>query len=122
MRHQRKTVKLGRTPAHRDALLANLACSLIEHHQIKTTLGKAKALRPFAEKLVTLGKRGTVHARRQAAAQLQNQSLRQKAAVKKLFGDIATATADRQGGYTRITKLGAFSISLANTSCRCSSA
>lgn len=107
MRHQRKTVKLGRKPAHRDALLANLACSLIEHHQIKTTLGKAKALRPFAEKLVTLGKRGTVHARRQAAAQLQNQSLRQKAAVKKLFGDIATATADRQGGYIRITKLGA---------------
>lgn len=106
MRHQRKTVKLGRKPAHRDALLANLACSLIEHHQIKTTLAKAKALRPFAEKLVTLGKRGSVHARRQAAAQLQNQSLRQKAAVKKLFGDIATATADRQGGYTRITKLG----------------
>ena len=100
-------MKLGRKPAHRDSLLANLACSLIEHHQIKTTLGKAKALRPFAEKLVTLGKRGTVHARRQAAAQLQNQSQRQKAAVKKLFGDIAAATADRQGGYTRITKLGA---------------
>jgi large subunit ribosomal protein L17 len=107
MRHHRKTVKLQRKPAHRDALLANLACSLIEHHQIKTTLAKAKALRPFAEKLVTLGKRNSVHARRRAAALLKNQSDRQRRAVTKLFGEIAVAAADRQGGYTRITKLGA---------------
>jgi len=106
MRHRRKTVKLQRKPAHRDALLANLACSLIEHHQIKTTLAKAKALRPFAERLVTLGKRDSIHARRQAAAVLQNQSQRQKKAVQKLFSEIAVAAADRQGGYTRITKLG----------------
>jgi len=89
MRHRRKTVKLQRKPAHRDALLANLACSLIEHHQIKTTLAKAKALRPFAERLVTLGKRDSIHARRQAAAVLQNQSQRQKKAVQKLFSEIA---------------------------------
>ncbi len=106
MRHQRKTVKLQRKPAHRDALLANLACSLIEHHQIKTTLAKAKALRPFAEKLVTLGKRDTVHARRRAATILKNQSQRQKLAVSKLFSEIAPAAADRKGGYCRITKLG----------------
>ena len=107
MRHQRKGGKLQRKPAHRDALIANLAASLIEHGQIKTTLGKAKALRPFAEKLVTLGKKDTVHARRRAAALLKNQSQRQKLAVTKLFGSIAPACAGRQGGYTRITKLGA---------------
>ena len=77
MRHHRKGGKLQRKPAHRDALVANLAASLIEHGQIKTTLGKAKALRPFAEKLVTLGKKDTVHARRRAAALLKNQSQRQ---------------------------------------------
>ena len=107
MRHQRKTGKLQRKPAHRDALIANLAASLIEHGQIKTTLAKAKALRPFAEKLVTLGKKDTVHSRRRAAALLKNQSQRQALAVTKLFGSIAPACADRQGGYTRITKLGA---------------
>ena len=107
MRHHRKGGKLQRKPAHRDALVANLAASLIEHGQIKTTLGKAKALRPFAEKLVTLGKKDTVHARRRAAALLKNQSQRQKRCVTKLFASIAPACADRQGGYTRITKLGA---------------
>jgi large subunit ribosomal protein L17 len=101
MRHQRKTVKLQRTASHRNALLANLTCSLIEHKRIRTTLAKAKALRPYAEKLVTLGKRGDLHARRQAVA-----TLKQKDAVKKLFEEIAVAAKDRAGGYTRITKLG----------------
>ena len=82
-------------------MLANLACSLIEHRQIKTTLAKAKALKPIADKMVTLGKRDSVHARRQALGYL-----RQKSAVQKLFSEIAPASADRQGGYTRITKLG----------------
>lgn len=101
MRHQKKTVKLGRTTAHRDAMLANQVCSLIEHERIKTTLAKAKALRPLAEKMVTLGKRGNLHARRLAAG-----TLGQKDAVKKLFSDIAPRAASRQGGYTRIIKLG----------------
>ena len=102
MRHQKKTVKLGRTAEHRKALLANQVCSLIEHQRIKTTLAKAKAVRPLAEKMVTLGKKGSLHARRTALA-----VLRQKGAVKKLFDDIAPRSADRQGGYTRIVKLGA---------------
>ncbi len=102
MRHQKKTVKLGRTAAHRKALLANQVCSLIEHQRIKTTLAKAKAVRPLAEKMVTLGKKGSLHARRIALA-----TLRQKDAVRKLFEDIAPRAADRQGGYTRIVKLGA---------------
>jgi large subunit ribosomal protein L17 len=102
MRHQKKTVKLGRTAEHRKALLANQVCSLIEHQRIKTTLAKAKAVRPLAEKMVTLGKRGSLHARRTALA-----VLRQKGAVKKLFDDIAPRSADRKGGYTRIVKLGA---------------
>jgi large subunit ribosomal protein L17 len=102
MRHQKKTVKLGRTAEHRKALLANQVCSLIEHQRIKTTLAKAKAVRPLAEKMVTLGKKGSLHARRTALA-----VLRQKGAVKKLFDDIAPRSADRNGGYTRIVKLGA---------------
>ena len=102
MRHQKKRHKLQRKAGHRRCLLANLACSLIEHRQIRTTLAKAKALRPVAEKMVTLGKRDSVHARRQALA-----FLRQKRAVKKLFEEIAPASKDRQGGYIRITKLGA---------------
>ena len=102
MRHQKKTVKLGRTAEHRKALLANQVCSLIEHQRIKTTLAKAKAVRPLAEKMVTLGKKGSLHARRTALA-----VLRQKDAVKKLFDDIAPRSADRNGGYTRIVKLGA---------------
>lgn len=102
MRHQKKTVKLGRTAEHRKALLANQVCSLIEHQRIKTTLAKAKAVRPLAEKMVTLGKKGSLHARRTALA-----VLRQNDAVKKLFEDIAPRAADRKGGYTRIVKLGA---------------
>jgi len=119
MRHRRKTVKLGRTAAHRDSMLANMACSLIEHGRIRTTLAKAKALRPFVEKVVTIGKKGNeadevvkkdgktihskdhVHYRRRAYSYL-----RQKPAVSKLFEEVAVAAADRKGGYTRITKLG----------------
>src|ERR1041385_2812153 len=101
MRHQKKTVKLGRKAEHRKALLANQVCSLIEHQRIKTTLAKAKAVRPLAEKMVTLGKKGSIHARRTALA-----VLRQKNAVKKLFDDIAPRSADRNGGYTRIIRLG----------------
>src|SRR5438874_3162705 len=102
MRHQKKTIKLGRTAEHRKALLANQVCSLIEHQRIKTTLAKAKAVRPLAEHMVTLGKNGSIHARRTALAKL-----RQKSAVKKLFDDIAPRSAERNGGYTRIVKLGA---------------
>lgn len=101
MRHRRKTVKLQRDASHRDALLANLVVSLIDHKQIKTTLAKAKAVRPFAEKMVTLGKRGDMQARRLAHGYLHSDS-----AVKELFAVIAPASATRQGGYTRITKLG----------------
>ena len=101
MRHQKKTIKLGRTAEHRKALLANQVCSLIEHQRIKTTLAKAKAVRPLAEQMVTLGKNGSIHARRTALA-----TLRQKNAVKKLFDDIAPRSAERSGGYTRIVKLG----------------
>jgi large subunit ribosomal protein L17 len=101
MRHQNKTVKLGRSQAHRDSLLANQVCSLIIHQRIRTTLAKAKATRPLAEKMVTLGKKGTLHARRTATAYLH-----QEAAVKKLFEEIAPRSASRAGGYTRITKLG----------------
>ncbi len=101
MRHQKKTIKLGRKAEHRKALLANQVCSLITHQRIKTTLAKAKAVRPLAERMVTLGKKGSIHARRTAFA-----TLRQKDAVKKLFGDIAQRSAERNGGYTRIVKLG----------------
>jgi len=101
MRHQKKTVKLGRTAEHRKALLANQVCSLIEHERIKTTLAKAKAVRPLAEKMVTLGKNGSLHARRTAFA-----VLRQKNAVKKLFDNIAPRSTNRNGGYTRIIRLG----------------
>jgi large subunit ribosomal protein L17 len=101
MRHRKKTVKLGRKAEHRKALLANQVCSLIEHERIKTTLAKAKAVRPLAEKMVTLGKNGSLHARRTALA-----VLRQKNAVKKLFDNIAPRSTSRNGGYTRIVKLG----------------
>ena len=102
MRHQKKTIKLGRTADHRRALLANQVCALIQHQRIKTTLAKAKAVRPLAERMVTLGKNGSIHARRRALA-----VLRQKGVVKKLFDDIAQRSAERNGGYTRIVKLGA---------------
>ena len=101
MRHQKKTIKLGRTADHRRALLANQVCALIEHQRIKTTLAKAKAVRPLAERMVTLGKDGSIHSRRRALA-----VLRQKSVVKKLFDDIAQRSAERNGGYTRIVKLG----------------
>lgn len=102
MRHQKNTVKLGRTASHRDALLANQVCSLIEHTRITTTLAKAKAVRPLAEKLVTLGKKGTLHARRVALAYLHHN----ENAVAKLFAEVAPRSADRKGGYTRIIKTG----------------
>src|SRR5205823_2224468 len=101
MRHQKKTLKLGRTADHRKALLANQVCSLIEHRRIKTTLAKAKAVRPLAERMVTLGKNGSLHARRNALS-----ILRHKDAVKKLFEEIAPASTERNGGYTRIIRLG----------------
>src|SRR5215207_159696 len=102
MRHQRKTVKLGRKQGHRDALLSNLAVSLIEHGRIKTTVAKAKAVRPFVEKLVTKAKNGTLHSRRMALADLRHN----EGAVAKLFTEIGPLTAERKGGYTRIVKLG----------------
>jgi len=101
MRHQVKTIKLGRKSEHRNALLANQVVSLIEHSRIKTTLAKAKAVRPLAEKMVTLGKKGSLHARRTALS-----VLRKSDAVKKLFDEIAPRAAARAGGYTRIIKLG----------------
>jgi large subunit ribosomal protein L17 len=101
MRHQKKTLKLGRTAEHRKALLANQVCSLIEHRRIKTTLAKAKAVRPLAERMITLGKNGSLHARRNALS-----ILRHKDAVKKLFDEIAPASTGRNGGYTRIIRLG----------------
>lgn len=115
MRHKRKTVKLQRTQSHRDALLKNLCKSLIQHRRIRTTLAKAKAVRPVAEKLVTLGKKALevqgkneqeVRAKRVHFARLAFAQLRDKALVKKLFEEIAVASKDRRGGYTRITKLG----------------
>lgn len=102
MRHNRKVPKLQRRADHRRALISNLVCSLIEHGRIRTTLAKAKAIRPVAEKLLTLAKRGDVHARRIAVAKLKSND-----AVKKLFDVIAKAAGDRPGGYTRIIKLGA---------------
>ena len=119
MRHQKKTIKLGRTSEHRRALFANLAQALIKRRRIITTLQKAKALRPFAEKLVTLGKDNTLAARRLAAARLHARGARaglNKAEIARwrkgedvvriLFEEIAPAMKDRQGGYTRIYKLG----------------
>jgi large subunit ribosomal protein L17 len=101
MRHTKKTLKLGRKSEHRNLLLANQVCSLIEHSRIRTTLAKAKAVRPFAERMVTLGKRNDLHARRLAFA-----FLRQKEAVRRLFADVAPRAGSRQGGYVRIIKLG----------------
>src|SRR5437667_11743146 len=101
MRHQRKTVRLGRKAEHRKAMLANQVCNLIEHQRIKTTLAKAKAVRPLAEQMVTLGKNGSIHARRTAFS-----TLRHKDSVKKLFDEIAPRSTERNGGYTRIVRLG----------------
>ena len=102
MRHSKKTVKLGRSQSHRDALLSNQVCSLVKHGRIRTTLAKAKAVKPLAERMLTLGKKGDLHALRTAISYLKDKDV-----VKKLFVEIAPASADRKGGYTRITKLGA---------------
>lgn len=101
MRHLISGSKLGRQPAHRRATLRNLVTNLIEKERIQTTLLRAKAARPLAERLITLGKRDSLHARRQAAAFLQTPN-----ATKKLFADLAPRFADRPGGYTRIIRVG----------------
>jgi large subunit ribosomal protein L17 len=101
MRHAKSGRKLGRDSAHRKALYANLTCSLVEHGRIRTTEAKAKAVKPYAEKLITLARRGDLHARRQALAELRSQEV-----VHKLFADVAPRMADRPGGYSRIVKLG----------------
>ena len=118
MRHLKRTAKLGRQFEHRNAMLSNLVCSLIKHKRVTTTLAKAKAARPVAEKMVTLGKQGTLHARRLAAARLhthgptvqltkaEKQKWRtQEDVLRILFEDIAPAFKGRAGGYTRIVKL-----------------
>ena len=101
MRHGKVYRKLGRHSSHRMAMFANMAASLIKHEQIVTTLPKAKELRPIVEKLITLGKRGDLHARRQAIAQIRDVAM-----VKKLFDVLGPRYKDRKGGYTRILKAG----------------
>src|SRR5712691_4406996 len=101
MRHHRSGKKLGRDSAHRRALYSNLAGALIEHGRIRTTQAKAKAVRPIAEQMITLGRRGDLHARRQALAYLRSQEI-----VYKLFSDVGPRFAERPGGYSRIVKLG----------------
>ena len=100
MRHLKRTAKLGRTGEHRNAMLRNLVCSLIKHRRVTTSLAKAKAARSVAEKMVTLGKGGTIHHRRLAVSRLH-----QEDAVKILFNEIAPAQKERRGGYTRIIRL-----------------
>jgi large subunit ribosomal protein L17 len=102
MRHLKRTAKLGRTGQHRNRMLASLVCSLIKHRRVKTTLAKAKAARSVAEKMVTLGKAGTLHDRRLASARLHQD----EDAIKILFNDIAPTQKERRGGYTRIIRLG----------------
>jgi large subunit ribosomal protein L17 len=101
VRHKRAGKKLGRDSAHRKALYSNLAGALIEHGRIQTTEAKAKAVKPFAEKMITLGKRGDLAARRQALAALRSNDI-----VYRLFAEVAPRFAERPGGYTRIVKLG----------------
>jgi large subunit ribosomal protein L17 len=101
VRHHRAGKKLGRDAAHRNALYANLAGALIQHGRIRTTVTKAKAVKPFAEQMISLGKRGDLHARRQALAEL-----RSRAVVERLFDDVAPRFADRPGGYSRIVRIG----------------
>jgi large subunit ribosomal protein L17 len=101
MRHRKHTFKIGRTSSHRKALLANMVCSLFQEGRIQTTVTKAKEARRLAEKMITLGKRGTLHDRRRAIA-----VLRQPNVVAKMFADIAPLYQERNGGYTRILKLG----------------
>ena len=101
MKHRIKGKKLNRTSSHRKALFKNMAQALIKHEQIITTLPKAKTMKPLIDKLITLGKKGTLHARRQAFSQLRDNKM-----VSKLFGDLATRYAQRQGGYSRVLKAG----------------
>ncbi|MEM6710970.1 MAG: 50S ribosomal protein L17 [Pseudomonadota bacterium] len=101
MRHGKSGRKLNRTSSHRKAMFANMASSLIQHEQIKTTLPKAKELKPIVDKLITLAKRGDLHARRQALS-----TLRDETAVRKLFGTLGERYTDRPGGYTRVLKAG----------------
>lgn len=101
MRHLKRTAKLGRTSEHRNRMLANLICSLIKHKRVTTTLSKARAARSVAEKVVTLGKAGTLHSRRLASARLHQD----EAACRILFKEIAPLFKERRGGYTRIVKL-----------------
>ena len=101
MRHHRAGKKLGRDAAHRKALYANLAGALIQHGRVETTVTKAKAVKPFAEQMITLGKRGDLHARRQALAELRNRDV-----VEILFDDVAPRFAERPGGYSRIVRIG----------------
>jgi len=101
MRHRRSGRKLGRDASHRKALYANLASALIEHGRIKTTVAKAKEVRPIAEQMITLGRRGDIAARRQAIKYLRSQEI-----VHKLFSEVAPRFADRPGGYSRIVRLG----------------
>jgi large subunit ribosomal protein L17 len=100
MRHRKRTAKLGRTSEHRNAMLANMVCSLIKEKRVTTTLAKAKAVRSVAEKMVTLAKKGSLHHRRLAAARLH-----QEDAVKVLFNEIGPTQKSRPGGYTRIIRL-----------------
>lgn len=118
MRHLNRNAKLGRKGDHRNAMLANLVCSLIRHKRVTTTLAKAKAAKPVAEKLVTMGKKGGLHHRRLATARLRyedrkmhptkeaNQKFWQNDVIRILFDEIAPSMKDRNGGYTRIVKLG----------------
>src|SRR5919108_3993315 len=101
MRHRRQGRKLGRDASHRKALYANLTAALIEHGRIKTTVPKAKEVRPLAEQMITLARRGDVHSRRQALAFLRSQDV-----VHKLFSEVGPRFADRAGGYSRIVRLG----------------
>ena len=101
MRHRIKGRRLNRTSSHRKALFKNMAQAIIKHEQIITTLPKAKTMRPIIDKLITLGKNGSLHARRQAFSQLRDNNM-----VSKLFSDLATRYADRQGGYSRVLKAG----------------
>ena len=101
MRHGKSGRKLNRTSSHRKAMFANMAASLIEHEQIVTTLPKAKEMRPIIEKLITLGKRGDLHARRQAVSQIRDTAM-----VSKLFETLASRYSERQGGYSRVLKAG----------------
>ena len=101
MKHRIKGKKLNRSSSHRKALFKNMAQAIIKHEQIITTLPKAKTMKPLIDKLITLGKKGTLHARRQAFSQLRDNNM-----VSKLFGDLATRYAQRKGGYSRVLKAG----------------